>query len=742
MAQPFIDEVWGFSQVLTQEEIANGKLEFNLRYRDQLSRYQENEGVFRFLTDDGILFNATISSLGLPFILSTEIQEYFLRKDVSVGTTIYLEFTDPSRIMIRNSPRDKAVQKNFDKMAGSNGVMPNGDLNTILYGPPGTGKTYTTIELALEILDPGFLADYKEDRTALKKRFDALVSTGDVRFVTFHQSFSYEDFVEGLRARNDEDGKLHYEVVDGVFKNICTSAVARVTQQAEAPLDLRGRRIWKMSLGNTQGVDAYIYDECIERGCALLGWGGTIDFSGCRSREEVYQRFTAAKEVISKDSYAVSAVTTFLLKIKPGDLLIVSEGNFKFRAIGEVMGDYIYLNREEQGDHYGQCRRVSWLRVYEPALPLDQLMNNQFSQMTLYELKDTAIDMAKLEKLLTRSTSAPIDSATGTLFQVGERLGGYLVLRATSEVIELEKPNGKHLPFTIEFLETLAGYIRQGKLTINDIREKRVFDKVPDTQLEPYLVNGYYNVLPSLVERLCGSANVVAEPNSIGEKGTNTKVLIIDEINRGNVSRIFGELITLIEPSKRQGNDEALEVVLPYSKERFSVPNNVYLIGTMNTADRSLAGLDIALRRRFTFKEIPPDYSLFDGVHVEGVSIGELLQTMNQRIEALLDRDHCIGHAYFLPLRDNRTVSHLASIFRQKILPLLQEYFFEDWERIRWILNDHRKETEHQFITQGISSSLELFGNNVEGLGNVKSQWELRIESFNTIESYRGIIGV
>lgn len=207
--------------------------------------------------------------------------------------------------------------------------MPKTHLNTILYGPPGTGKTYTTIDSALEILDPEFLANHKEDRMELKKRFDLLVSLGDVRFVTFHQSFSYEDFVEGLRVRNDEDGKLHYEVVDGVFKNICTAAVARVTQQATAPVDLGGRRIWKMSLGNSQGIHAYIYNECIERDYALLGWGGTIDFSGCKGRDEVHQRFVAAGEVFSKDSYAITAVATFLLKIKPGDLLVVKRRQFQ-----------------------------------------------------------------------------------------------------------------------------------------------------------------------------------------------------------------------------------------------------------------------------------------------------------------------------------------------------------------------------------------------------------------------------
>ncbi|MBN0749402.1 AAA family ATPase, partial [Pseudomonas aeruginosa] len=114
---------------------------------------------------------------------------------------------------------------------------------------------------------------------------------------------------------------------------------------------------------------------------------------------------------------------------------------------------------------------------------------------------------------------------------------------------------------------------------------------------------------------------------------STARVLIIDEINRGNVSRIFGELITLIEQSKRAGAEEALSVVLPYSKQRFSVPQNVYLIGTMNTADRSLAGLDIALRRRFEFREMPPRPELLDDVRIGGLNVGQLLRTMNQRIE-------------------------------------------------------------------------------------------------------------
>lgn len=617
--------------------------------------------------------------------------------------------------------------------------LPNVPLNQIFYGPPGTGKTYATIEAALEVLDAAFLIQHKENRAALKERFDTLASAGHVRFVTFHQSFSYEDFVEGLRAENGEDGKLRYEVVDGVFKNLCSTASARVTQQAEAPVDLIGRKIWKMSLGNSLGSDAYIYDECIENGYALLGYGHTIDFSGCKDREDVFQKFEKSGELVAKDSYAVTAVSTFLLKIRPGDLIVVSEGNSKFRAIGEVTGEYECINRDESGD-YGQCRKVTWLRAYKPSLPLDQLMFNQFSQMTLYELKPSAIDMDKLAQLLDTGTPSA-KSGVAALFKLGERFGGgYVVRHTSSEILELEKPNGKHLPLGMSLLETLAGYVRSGKLTIDDIREKRVFEIIQDSSLEPYLVNGYSNVLPYLVERICGSSITRNTTNEADENLISAKVLIIDEINRGNVSRIFGELITLIEPSKRKGMDEALEVTLPYSKDRFSVPSNVYLIGTMNTADRSLAGLDIALRRRFHFKEMPPIYKTLDNVFIEDICVGEMLKTMNDRIEALLDRDHCLGHTYFLPLQNEASLSHLALIFRQQILPLLQEYFFEDWERIRWVLNDHQKLEVHQFIVPGISSAADLFGHDAPGLGNVNSQWKLGNDAFELIESFRGII--
>ena len=160
-------------------------------------------------------------------------------------------------------------------------------------------------------------------------------------------------------------------------------------------------------------------------------------------------------------------------------------------------------------------------------------------------------------------------------------------------------------------------------------------------------------------------------------------VLIIDEINRGNVARIFGELITLIEDSKRIGRDDEARAILPGSKDDFGVPANLHVVGTMNTADRSIALLDTALRRRFVFEERMPDPNLVSP-DAGGVDCRKLLAAMNDRIAALLDREHRIGHTYFLRVD---SVEALAETFRTRIVPLLQEYFYDDWEKIRAVLN-------------------------------------------------------
>ncbi|WP_151810125.1 McrB family protein [Acinetobacter sp. TUM15366] len=214
-------------------------------------------------------------------------------------------------------------------------------------------------------------------------------------------------------------------------------------------------------------------------------------------------------------------------------------------------------------------------------------------------------------------------------------------------------------------------------------------------------------------------------------------VLIIDEINRGNISRIFGELITQIEDSKRQGNDEELSTILPYSKEEFSIPNNLYIIGTMNSSDRSLTGLDVALRRRFDFIEMPPKPELLrdqeeNDIEIDGINIVKLLTVINQRIEILLDRDHCIGHANFMPLIVEPEIQKLAKIFQQKIIPQLQEYFFDDWEKIDAVLNGngmlHKK--------YELSSQNRLFKD--QSLIN-RNIWEIKAEAFSDVKKYIAI---
>ena len=193
-----------------------------------------------------------------------------------------------------------------------------------------------------------------------------------------------------------------------------------------------------------------------------------------------------------------------------------------------------------------------------------------------------------------------------------------------------------------------------------------------------------YELRPGIFRRISQAAE--SERQAAEDEGRNPKrfVLIIDEINRGNIPKIFGELITLIEDSRRLGEDDATTVTLPYSGDEFGVPNNLYLIGTMNTADRSIQQLDTALRRRFTFVEMmpDPDHELILEA-VDGVNCREMLRAMNERIAVLMDREHQIGHTYLFNVRD---LADLADRFQNRIFPLLQEYFYEDWKKIGAVL--------------------------------------------------------
>lgn len=256
-----------------------------------------------------------------------------------------------------------------------------------------------------------------------------------------------------------------------------------------------------------------------------------------------------------------------------------------------------------------------------------------------------------------------------------------------------------------------------------------------------------YEIRPGAFKELCRKARLA--PNQ-------RFAMVIDEINRGNISKIFGELITLIEPDKRDGAGSAISVTLPYSGESFSVPPNVDIIGTMNTADRSLALLDTALRRRFEFVAVRPDTRDESGAPLFGlrvtrddqtIDIPRMLSAINQRIEALYDRDHCIGHAYFTPLANvsdgNERLVALSQVFSNRIIPLLEEYFFEDWQKIRLVLADNQKPEVTRFVIESQNREADLarlFGSN-HGLDTytTKQRYELQEASFTNPDAYIGI---
>lgn len=463
-----------------------------------------------------------------------------------------------------NSIDEAAAPTSATKTVNKDPVMNESPLNQILFGPPGTGKTYYTINKALAILEPELLSEPGVTRDELKAAFDRYQQAGQVAFVTFHQSFSYEDFVEGIRAVTRDDGGLEYKVEAGVFAKLCEQA--------------------------SRGVTAT--EDCFEQSLRLL-------------REQTEQ---------TDDNLLLMHTT----KGKP------------FKAC--YSGDKTFL-------------------IYPASNPG---LSNGYS--------------ANMEHVR-------------ALYQTGEKAG-----------------------YNTSYVWGMLDYLKQ-------------------------------------------HCQLPAEYQAPQRGERKPFVLIIDEINRGNVSRIFGELITLIEPSKRTGASEALTTTLPYSKHPFSVPDNLYLIGTMNTADRSLAGLDIALRRRFVFEEMPPRAELLDGVVIEEeghkVDVGRLLDMLNQRIEVLLDRDHCLGHAYFIPLKGSTTptLDQLGTIFKTQILPLLQEYFFEDWQRIAWVLNDHRKGKADQFLQSPQVDVAALFGDQVK-VGSHRQRWTLNKGAFARIEAYAGIIEV
>ena len=542
-------------------------------------------------------------------------------------------------------PKGAEVIQQTNKSANeTNGVPP---LNQILYGPPGTGKTYNTINKALEILGYGvqddekskITLDYdrikqklqesedakalnlenldsKSDRELAKLLFDYYCNTkqGQIAFVTFHQSFSYEEFVEGIKPIFvDENGNevehsknMIYKHKRGVFKKICETALQDLR-------DIQNRiksnpYVWKVSLEDAGGE---LHQYCLKNNEIRIG----------------FQHDGGDKN---------PSVKHFKDEMQKGDIVGIFNDKQSFNAVGVIIGNCDEQNIDKKAkitENYPITRKVKWI-IKDCIIEKIDNQGKQLDRNTIYQLEFRVNDL--FEK---------IQDKVGYTFD--------------------DLPN---------------------KITCKDLSKK------------PY-------------------------------------ILIIDEINRGNISKILGELITLIEPSKRIGaseeekargiGNESLKVTLPYSNESFGVPSNLYIIGTMNTADRSIALLDTALRRRFEFVEMMPDYEELQKIWLvnetgtkdssieswEGIKgddgiyrsqiLFKILAAINNRIEFLLDREHTIGHAFFFEKAKfyqsdeygewyELTLESLKEIFVKKIIPLLQEYFYDDYVKIDAVLNGNK----------------------------------------------------
>ena len=485
-------------------------------------------------------------------------------------------------LWIATEPLETDVSTNTSNNRGKS--MPISPTNLILYGPPGTGKTYSTAEEAVRLCGE----PVPDDREALMETYQRLLAAGRIEFVTFHQSMSYEDFVEGRQptTESDEDDDsstagFRLETVPGIFRRMAKRAETSRGRSTDGnAITIAYRKVFKMSIGEANNPeDAHLFEEAIEGGYALLGWED-IDWSDDRyaDREAIIEACQTEGEIeghteVNARSGSVQMPFIFRNRVHQGDIVIVSKGNSLFRAIGEFTGDYEYHPRPDDG--YAHRRAVRWLWVDRQGVSVSEIYPRRFMQKSIYLLYDTEFNIPALERYLNS-----------------------------------QQMHGPAEPF----------------------------------------------------------------------------VLIIDEINRANISKVFGELITLLEPDKRLGQPNALKVRLPYSGDDFGVPSNLHILGTMNTADRSIALLDTALRRRFTFREIMPDPSLLAGeAGTCGLDLPRILATINERIEYLYDREHQIGHAYFTGCASRVDVD---TVMRYKAIPLLAEYFFEDWEKIAAVLGD------------------------------------------------------
>ncbi|MFJ8185248.1 McrB family protein [Streptomyces sp. NPDC096105] len=456
------------------------------------------------------------------------------------------------------------------------------------------------------------------------------------------------------------------------------------------------------------GGDGSVWGECRAGGYVAVGWDDVADLRSYADKDEFQAAFSSAyaeKYHGNRSRIASKADELWkLLSLRPGDLVVANRGTSEVLGVGRIAGDG-YVWREDRAE-FRHTVQVEWEeshagRLEEPerswaTVTVKDVPASLWNRIRRAKSAPLALEDDQVPDPADTAPAQPLDGALSTLADALDRRGQavlygppgtgktYTALRFAVRWLgelsaDLPDVDPYAEPGTAPFRRTLDALTESGRLTTVTFHPSYGYEDFVEGFRPVRGGTGrdglVLNLVDGVFKRVCQAA--AADPG-------HPYLVIVDELNRGNLPKIFGELITLLEKDKR-----GHRVLLPLSQEHFSVPENLCLVGTMNTADRSIRMLDAAVRRRFAFLEQLPDSGALQGCHVEQLHLADLLDGLNQRVRTHLDREKQIGQAFFLPNgAPVDSVSALAAIVRDEILPLLQEYAFDDYSLLASFLGE------------------------------------------------------
>ena len=431
------------------------------------------------------------------------------------------------------------------------------------------------------------------------------------------------------------------------------------------------------------GRGACMWEEFYERGVMGLGWHQLGDLRGYATKEEMRQRLLETRDDNTSQTNSARAVWQFANEMKPGDVVFVKRGLKEIIGRGVVTGDYVY---DPDGGEYPHLREVSWKRQgswrSDQQFPMKTLTDITYDQELVKRIETSFLDSedsVDIEEATAVFPEYSTENFLKSVYMDRQQYNAIVGLLKTKKNIIMQGAPGVGKTYAAKRL----AYSMMG---VKDVSRVKLIQFHQSYSYEDF-IEGYrpsgagFELVKGAFYSFCKKA---------ADDEENAYFFIIDEINRGNLSKIFGELFMLIESDKR-GPKNKLQLL--YSREFFYVPRNVYIIGMMNTADRSLAMLDYALRRRFAFVELSPAFDS-DGFrkYCAGLdnprfeALVREVESLNRAIveDESLGEGFCIGHSYFCNMkRETCTDEALASIVEYELIPMLKEYWFDEPGKVR-----------------------------------------------------------